>query len=653
MAAISGSVSPPRGRVGAPSGRRIGFPMPLLIAKKGTSFHKEFAFPSQDFILIGRAQTNDVVLPDATRKVSRYHAALIRSPGESAYFIRDLGSLHSTRVSGQAVDRKTIDDDDVIEIGDYKLVYSLDSIPGQALGCLRVVSKKAASPPHEGSTMGLPPEAVAEFGSVTGQRREVWEEIERASRHHMPLAQRCAEVVQPLVHALKAGRGFARIFRAGRVDAYRDVGMTGLSEGEQIEISEEAYLVRVLEGRHVQDGGTLIAPVQSEGKLAAFLCVDRCAPDLPFDNEETAFLLAVSRLLSMANYEPGDAEPDEQEDFPEWPTNLVGKSRSMQQLFREIEEAASSGLNTLIQGESGTGKELAARAIHERSPRAKGPFIPRNCGQTTESLAESEIFGYAPRAGIADANPLGAPGWFEMADKGTIFLDELHRLNPAMQDKLLRVLQDKEVWRIGARSPVYVSLQVVAATDEDLRGAVNTGLMRKPFYFRFAKRITLPPLRERKEDIPLLACYFVDKYANETGANARGLSHSAVLALLAYDWPGNVRELENAIRLSVSKGRAVILTTDLPKEIQHAAGSAGSGTAEASDDAVATQSSVAPKPVSRMGEIEKVTIMEALRSTGGNITAAGELLGFKSRQTMLNKMDRHGIPRNYGDPASR
>ena len=626
--------------------------MPLLSVKKGTSFRNEFAISSQDFVLIGRAPTNDVVLPDTTRKVSRYHAALVRIPGGSAYFIRDLGSLHSTRVSGLAVDSKTLDNDDVIQIGDYQLTYALDSTSSQAPGCLRIVSKRAPSAPHEGSTVGLLPEVAAEFGRMTRPRLEVWEQIQRASRHRTPLAQLCAEVVHPLVHALKADRGFARIFRTGRVDTYRDVGMTGLAEGEQIEIGDEAYLLRLLEDRHVQDAGTLLAPVQSHGRLAGFICIDRRQPAALFDNEETGFLLAVTKLLSRDNDQAGDAEFDESQEAAEWPTNLVGRSRAMQQLLAEIEEAASSGLNTLIQGETGTGKELAARAIHDRSARAKGPFIPRNCGQTTESLAESEIFGYVPRAGIADANPLGAPGWFELADKGTLFLDELHRLTPVMQDKFLRVLQDKEVWRIGARSPLKVNVQVVAASDEDLKRAVDARLMRGPFYYRFPKRITLPALRERKEDIPLLACYFVDKYAAETGANVRGVSHSAMLALLAYDWPGNVRELENAIRLAVSKGRAVILTTDLPKELQGGAWSAGREPEESAENAARTHASFGRGPVRTMEEIEKEKIMEALRSTSGNITAAGELLGFKSRQTMLNKMDRYRIPRNYGDPAS-
>jgi transcriptional regulator with PAS, ATPase and Fis domain len=320
----------------------------------------------------------------------------------------------------------------------------------------------------------------------------------------------------------------------------------------------------------------------------------------------------------------------------------------MKALARDVRQAATADLSVLVLGESGSGKELVARAIHQHSPNAHGPFVARNCGQTTDTLAEAEIFGYSAQSGIAGADPKGSPGWFQQANDGTLFLDEVHRLSPAMQDKFLRVLQDKQVWPIGARSSVQVKVKVVAATDEDLDRVTEQELMRRPFRYRFGATISVPPLRSRKEDVPLLAFYFLDKYASQAGSRTRSISHRALRKLTSYDWPGNVRRLEQMIQLAVARDREVLFSWDF--DVPEQATSAEAATLAPGDDILAALRRPASAPKT-MEEVEREHIKEVLEVAQGNVTKAAQLLGL-GRQTLLNKMDRFGIPRDYADPAS-
>jgi len=325
----------------------------------------------------------------------------------------------------------------------------------------------------------------------------------------------------------------------------------------------------------------------------------------------------------------------------------------MAEISKQIEAAAGTDMNVLILGETGTGKELVARAIHRQGSHSNGPFIARNCGQTTETLAEAEIFGYAPKSGIAGANPQGAKGWFEEADGGALLLDEVHRLTPAMQDKFLRVLQDKAVSRIGRVGAVPVDVKILAATDEDLERAVQEGSIRRPFYYRFGVKIYLPPLRERRDDIPILTYYFLDRYANKLGSRTRALSHRALRELVDYDWPGNVRQLEQTTQAGVAKNQEILFSWDFQEQLGAAASRAKT---ETTGDLATRQGEPGPATKAAgpqsMEEVEKEKIKEALEVTQGNATRAADLLGYKSRQTILNKMDRYGIPRNYADPQA-
>lgn len=233
--------------------------------------------------------------------------------------------------------------------------------------------------------------------------------------------------------------------------------------------------------------------------------------------------------------------------------NIIGKSRKMQEVFSLIEKVAPSNSTVLIYGSSGTGKELVAKAIHYNSPRANGPFIPFNCGAIPETLVESELFGHIKGAFTGAIQTKN--GLFEEAHGGTLFLDEISNTLPSVQAKLLRVLQEKEITKVGSVERIKVDVRMIAATNIDLEAAVKRGEFREDLFYRLnVFPIFLPDLKDRKEDIPLLVYHFLDKYSKEMKKDIKGISKEAMKILLDYSWPGNVRELENAIE------RAVIMT---------------------------------------------------------------------------------------------
>jgi Nif-specific regulatory protein len=250
---------------------------------------------------------------------------------------------------------------------------------------------------------------------------------------------------------------------------------------------------------------------------------------------------------------------------------MVGESESMKAVYRFIERVAPVDSTVLIHGESGVGKELVARAIHRNSRRANLPFVAINCASLVESLLESEMFGHEKGA-FTGAVALRR-GKLEIAGGGTVFLDEVGEMPAAVQSKLLRAIQEREFERVGGEKPVRVDVRWIAATNRNLRSAIERGLFRSDLYFRLnVVSVTVPPLRERLQDIPLLAMHFVSKYSEQTGRQMAGLSAKARSCLLEYEWPGNVRELQNAIERAVVLGSSnLICPEDLPEPLIEAA----------------------------------------------------------------------------------
>ena len=301
--------------------------------------------------------------------------------------------------------------------------------------------------------------------------------------------------------------------------------------------------------------------------------------------------------------------------------HLVGSSPAMKRVFEMIRRAAPSSATVLIQGANGTGKDLVAHALHNLSPRAQGPFLAVNCGAISPSLIESELFGYEKGAFTgAYARKAGA---FEAADHGTIFLDEIGELPLAMQVKLLRVLENRAFPRVGGTEAVSVDIRVIAATNRDLRTLVAQGAFREDLFYRLnVVDIQLPALKDRRDDIPLLAARFVKELAEKDGVAVTGISPAAMKLLEAYDWPGNVRELRNTIeKMVVLSAGGVLDVADVPDPMRAPALPVLSATGT-------------------LGENEKAQILAVLKEVGGNRTEAARKLGI-SRRTLYRKLDEY------------
>ncbi len=326
-------------------------------------------------------------------------------------------------------------------------------------------------------------------------------------------------------------------------------------------------------------------------------------------------------------------------------SGLIGSSELMLGLFGLLERVADSDSTLLVSGESGTGKEVVARGLHISSPRSKGPFVPVHCGAIPETLLESELFGHEKGA-FTGATSFRA-GRFEMAHKGTIFLDEVADMSPALQVKILRVLQEREFERVGGVKTLKVDVRVVAASNQDLEIAVNEKRFREDLYYRLnVIPVTLPPLRARREDIPLLVEHFMSRLETRKGRRVDGISPKAMKMLMEYDWPGNVRELENIIeRLVILKGGGVIEPFDLPQKfsgnmggfgglVPPGGGVNGMGCVEIPEEGVNMNAMVE--------KFERDLLMKALGQSDWVKSKAARLLSIK-RTTLVEKMKRMNI----------
>jgi DNA-binding NtrC family response regulator len=343
----------------------------------------------------------------------------------------------------------------------------------------------------------------------------------------------------------------------------------------------------------------------------------------PFDLEEMGLLvekilekhhLILENRQLKEDLKPGDARE-----------MILGDSPKMRQVMSMVEKVAQSDVTVLIRGESGTGKELVAEAIHQRSPRSKGPLVAVNCAALTETLLESELFGHEKGAFTgAIKTKLGR---FELAQGGTVFLDEIGDVSPALQAKLLRVLQEKKFLRVGGTETIAVDVRLIAATNRDLEQAIAQGRFREDLYYRLSVfPIVVPPLRERPEDVLPLVSHFLEDH----GRNLEEIDKKALEQLKSYRWPGNVRELENVIE------RAVILAGGVRIGLSHLPFLApGETSADISGDDL------------NLEELEKVSILKALEKAGGNKAEAARLLGI-TRRTLYSRMERLGLRKSSG-----
>jgi two-component system response regulator HydG len=315
--------------------------------------------------------------------------------------------------------------------------------------------------------------------------------------------------------------------------------------------------------------------------------------------------------------------------------NIIGNAPPMQAVFKTVSQIASSRASVLITGESGTGKELIAAAIHERSPRAKGPFVKLHCAALAESLLESELFGHE-RGSFTGAQSR-RDGRFQQAHGGTLFLDEIGEIAPSVQVKLLRFLQEREFERVGGNETISVDVRVIAATNRDLKKMVADGTFREDLFYRLnVINLEMPALRVRPSDVPLLAAHFLRKFAGENGKQIGGFATEALELLSTYAWPGNVRELENVVERAVVMSQGPLITlVDLPQHLVPAKSRAG-----------------LQIPGATMDEIERYAITKTLEATGGSTSRAAEILQLSVRKIQYKLHEYESAPKSARPPVA-
>jgi transcriptional regulator with GAF, ATPase, and Fis domain len=400
-------------------------------------------------------------------------------------------------------------------------------------------------------------------------------------------------------------------------------------------MSERAGVIVNMDGANV-----LVAPMMAFGRATGVVWAE-AGRGVDLDERHLGLLLVIAALAAVAREQAHEAA--RLEDTNErlraeinLEHNMVGASRPMRQLFDRIARVARTESTMLVRGESGTGKELVARAAHRNSPRADRPFIAINCAALTETLLESELFGHEKGA-FTGAIGL-KKGKLELADGGTLFLDEIGELPLPLQAKLLRALQEREFERVGGTRPVKVDFRLIAATNRDLEEAVSSGAFRQDLFYRLnVVMLVLPPLRDRKEDIPALADYFVRKHAARSGRRVHGMHPDALSRLVKYDWPGNVRELENVIEQALALGVSDrIVGDDLPASLTKA--SRKPGTLNYHETVEGTKRDL---------------ILRAFEQADHNHTAAARLLGVHPNylHRLLRNFDlRRTLSESAGNP---
>ena len=595
---------------------------------------------------VGRDSTNRVRLADSV--LSRRHCRVKREGGR--YILTDLESLNGTFVNGRPVREHVLADGDRIDVGDSRLVFLTgEGLPEEppsnpvALSDREMTAHTTVRLKVDDARYLRPEPAWAEPPALADIARDLALLI-RVSTSVNSIRETEAlqrELLRLVFEAVPAERG--AILLVG--DDGRLVSELGLDRAG--DVSRAVEVSRTVVRQVVEEGAAVLAADLIEGgfdtseslraaRLSSLLCaplvlygralgavyLTASDPATRFDEGHLQIVTVICRVAAVAldnarRLERLESENDLLRAESTVEHGMVGESASMKRVYQFIARVAPADTTVLVRGESGTGKELAARALHTNGPRRERPFVAINCAALTETLLESELFGH--ERGAFTGAIAQKKGKLEVADGGTLFLDEVGEMAPVLQAKLLRVLQEREFERVGGTRTIRADVRVVAATNRDLEEAVKSGGFRQDLYYRLnVVSFEMPPLRERREDIPLLASYFVAKYAAKFKRRVTGLSPEARECLTAYDWPGNVRELENAVERAVVLGSTEsVLPEDLPETVLEA---------EPEHDAGAGAPPVT-KYHEALREAKRQLILRALSQTGGTFTEAARLLG--------------------------
>ncbi len=541
-------------------------------------------------VTMGRDPVSGICVAD--RRLSRTHCAL--ALGTDGWVIRDLGSANGTFVNGIQVQQQALRDGDQIRAGESVFLLCLRpqaaasagvqlvaEAPSMSTSRLRLEDSQYLNPTAQASSPDSPHvehhlRALLKLSTGLGAIRDEAELFEHVLHHTFGAVPADAGALA-LVDARgemssshsrrRSGDGAVPVSRTVLTHVIRErVGILSRDTSVSQSFRGAASLVAA----HVRS--LLCVPLAARGRTLGVLYLTAGDGPGTFDDNHLELVTAIGAITSIAldnlrHLTTVEREADRLRSDLKLTHSLVGKSESIQRVYERVEKIARTNTTTLIYGETGTGKELVARTLHLNSDRARAPFLAINCAALTPTLLETELFGYE-RGAFTDAYAM-KKGKLEVADGGTVFLDEVSELAPLLQGKLLRVLQQREFERVGGTRTISVNIRIISASNKRLAEEVAAGRFRDDLFFRLnVVSVTLPPLRDRGDDIARLADHFLVQYARKAGRIVRGISAPALQRLMTYPWPGNVRELENAIEHAVVLGSSeLVLPEDLPESL--------------------------------------------------------------------------------------
>lgn len=589
--------------------------MRATLTGRGSTLDNEQFLLSAAETVIGRSRTCDICVPHSS--ISRWHCVIRQSGGELE--IEDIGSHNGTFVNGLPVRQQQLEDGDRISIGMVTFVLRMqrdeeESQIGSGASDSSSSSAEMVTVYNANVPLARETTTLLKVGAIARTVQTLY-----LGRNTAERAEAERSLFKDVLNLVPARRGAVLICEGDRT---QPLGCADLPEQSKSVMNAAMGVVPAVDAARapvsgVDDGlAWLAAPLLASGRMLGLLYVDAAGIRRDFVEADALMMSALGEIMALALENARDLELLRLENSEllagsALDHNLVGQSPPMQRLFEAIARVAPTDSTVLIQGESGTGKELIARAIHRNSRRSGKPFIAINCAAIAETLIETEFFGH--EKGAFTGAYAQRKGKLEAADGGTVFLDEIGELAPILQAKLLRALQEREFERVGGTRPVRVDIRVIAATNQDLGAAVREGRFRQDLFYRLnVVSLEAPPLRERRDDIPLLAASFAERMSQQTGRKFNGISREARAALMAYNWPGNVRELQNVIERAMVLGTAEsIVPEDLPETILDAAPSRPKESGGFHD---------------AVREARKQLILDALEQARGNVTEAAKIL---------------------------
>lgn len=610
-----------------------------VIVNKGSEMVGEPKTFSDDteIIGIGRGSLNDIKLSDPA--VSKFHAAIVKNV-HGQYFVRDLSSKNGTKVNGIQVFRHLLNDDDRIQIGEFVLAFK-KSVENRKIG-IRYLSEKeekewlkerfkidgAESIPTMLESTYEPPLELQGI-QLPATQKMLLEDIYKLIKSLPDLQQLLNEIMDMVFDILEPQRGYI-LCRSDDGELVPTV-IRGFDNELTIPLFNSMRKIVLTEGRLFCSSMDLAIPLKREKDVFGLLYLEK---EKGFSDGEVSIMELLAdyfaehstdlkqRAVHGNEYMPADAY--------DWKSAMVGNKETLIDALNKIYAAARTNEPVLLLGETSTGKEMATLAIHKNSHRKNKPYEAINLADISATLAESELFGHEAGA-FTDAKRL-KKGKIEIADGGTVLLDEIGDLPMSVQGRLLRFIREGEFTRIGGVDKIKPDVKIIAATNKNLKDGIKEKWFREDLYYRLIRGgiIEVPPLRDRKEDIPLLAHYFIDKYSKKYSAKTEGIAHSAMKMLFNYDWPGNVGELENYIATAISRNRdrLILLSDDFPPEIRKTP--------------MVEEKNIGSKKIKPLEETERDEILNALKVTNWNKDEAATRLGI-SRAGLYNKIKKYGL----------